>query len=314
MRHPPYHLRVNKAVDRAALVEAIGLLVDGESIAHYRYYGMGGPFLEEYRLLYELYPELRLVSIEANAETYKRQQFHRPCSDQVLDLRQDSFKSFLSTYEPKDERSIVWADYTDLKYEYIDNFIVLLRKLATGSMIKVTLRADARRYQCNEARADFREEFDEVLADSAAIPAGSPQFATLVQEMMLTATEQALEGMQERKFQPVSAMYYRDTVGMYTLTGVVCSAGGAAEVRKKFSGWQFANFGWAAPERVELPELTTRERHHLQTMLPCDEDAGAMLQERLGYLIDTKKKGSQRMLGQWARYHRYAVTFVRADP
>lgn len=314
MKHPPYHLRVNKAVDRAALVEAIGILVGREPMAKYRYYGMGGPFLDEHRLLYELYPKLRLVSIEKNEDTYRRQQFHRPCSEEILELRHETFRSFLRTYDFQEKKSVVWIDYTDIKYEHIEDFIVLLQKLARGSMVKITLRAHAQDYRCDDAKAEFRREFEEVLRGSAAIPARTADFAVLVQQIMRTATQRAFRGVRNVQFQPVSALYYRDTVGMYTLTGVICSASGARVVRKKFAGWRFANTRWAEPVQVDLPELTTRERQHLQVMLPCRAGGEGSLQERLGYLIDRTPVKSRDKLRQWALYHRYAVEFVKASP
>ena len=308
MRHPPYHLRVNKAVDRAALVEAIGILANGQPLSNYRYYGMGGPFLEEHRLLYEAYPQLKLVSIEEDQDTYRRQQFHRPCSEEALDLRRQNFKSFLRTYEPQDEKSIVWADYTDLKYEHVDSFIALLQKVALGSMVKVTLRSDAKSYKSKEAQKTFRKEFDAVLPGSVVIPIQSLQFATMLQRIMQTAAQQAFHGIQDREFQLVSSLYYRDSVGMYTLTGVLCSTANMASTRTRFESWRFANLEWAPPTPVDLPELTTKERHHLQEMLPCEENAGEKLQRRLGYLIDDKAKSMEK-LHQWALYHRYAINF-----
>ena len=43
MRHPAYHLRPNKAVDRLALINAIKHLPNRESLRKYTYYSLGGP-------------------------------------------------------------------------------------------------------------------------------------------------------------------------------------------------------------------------------------------------------------------------------
>ena len=314
MRHPPYHLRANKAVDRAALVEAIGMLANGESLANYTYYGMGGPFLEDHRLLYAAYPQLRLVSIEEDGQTYQRQHFHRPCSDDVLDIRHQDFRSFLRTYEATDRKSIVWADYTDLQYEHVDNFMALLQTLPIGSMVKTTLKCDASAYLRCQDKRHFRRQFGAVLSANATIPAQQLPFAGMLQAMMQVAMQRALHGIRDREFQPVSALYYRDSVGMYTLTGVLCSPGERPAVRARFTDWQFASLDWGNPLHVDVPELTTKERHHLQSRLPCPTGAGAALQQHLGYWIDYRKQKSVARLDQWALYHRYAATFVRASP
>ncbi len=124
MKHPAYHLRSNKAVDRLTLVDAIKRatrLVD--DLSEYTYYGFGGPYLEDFRLLYEFYPEIKMISIENNEETYKRQQFHIPCHTSQLKLKNMGFKSFLARYEANDEKSIFWLDYTDLQYGHFEDFV-----------------------------------------------------------------------------------------------------------------------------------------------------------------------------------------------
>ena len=77
MRHPPYHLRVNKAIDRFLLVQIIDILKRYCEISDYTYYGFGGPFLEDCRLIHNRCPEIKIVSIEKNEHTFKRQEFHR---------------------------------------------------------------------------------------------------------------------------------------------------------------------------------------------------------------------------------------------
>ena len=49
MRHPPYHLRTNKAVDRLLLVELLRVLEANGG--PFSYYSLGGPFLEDLRVM-----------------------------------------------------------------------------------------------------------------------------------------------------------------------------------------------------------------------------------------------------------------------
>ena len=309
MRHPPYHLRANKSVDRASLLEAIDCLTRGERISDYTYYGMGGPFLEEYRLLYAAYPRLKLVSIERDEHTHRRQKFHQPCSG--VDLRLGAFREFVRDHKGDQDKCIIWADYTDLKYEYIDDFMTLLQTVATRSMIKITLKADPLQYR--EREKEFREEFDALVRGSEAIPKRRAPFAAMIQGMMLRAAQKALRG-QEREFQPVCSSHYGDGVGIYTLTGVVCKKSEQEEIKARFAQWQLRNVDWGPPMCIDVPELTTKERHHLQALLPCGEEPGRALQAHLGYQIDRDLRDSRKKLEQWALHHRYAATFVRATP
>lgn len=104
MSSPAYHLRPNKAADRFALLEAIRrlpLLGDG-GLEEYTYISLGGPYLEDFRLLYEFCPEMRMESIESNSEVYKRQRFNRPF--RKLRLIEEDLSSYISRYDPGEKK------------------------------------------------------------------------------------------------------------------------------------------------------------------------------------------------------------------
>src|SRR5260370_9176104 len=137
MSQPPYQLRPNKAVDRLTLIDAIRRFAGTQHLRDYTYYGMGGPWLEDFRLIYEFYPEIRMVSIEEDNEVYRRQKFHAPCHHARLELRKTTCKSFLTSYRPENEKSIFWLDYLGLKYAHIDEFMTLLGRVSPDSLIKI---------------------------------------------------------------------------------------------------------------------------------------------------------------------------------
>ena len=146
MTAPAYHLRPNKAADRHLLMEAIGRLVgmDGDGLSGYTYHGFGGPYLEDFRLLYERYHEIRMVSIEEDVETFKRQEFHRPCSS--LELKNQSLSDFIAMYDPGASKGIFWLDYNKLEYSHFTDFQSVLKTVADGSMVKITLRAEPKEF------------------------------------------------------------------------------------------------------------------------------------------------------------------------
>ena len=111
MKHPPYHLRVNKAIDRFLLVEILDILKRHCDISDYTYYGFGGPFLEDCRLIHDRYPEINIVSVERDEETYKRQKFHS--FSKKLDLIYGDFDGFIADFSCGGGE-IFWLDYTNL--------------------------------------------------------------------------------------------------------------------------------------------------------------------------------------------------------
>lgn len=323
MNSPPYHLRPNKAADRFALLEAIKrlqLLGDG-GLEKYTYYGMGGPYLEDFRLLYEFFPEICMVSIEENDEVYKRQEFHRPF--RTLRITRDDLSSFISLNDLGQKKSIFWLDYTDLKYRCFQDFINLLGAVTENSMIKITLQSDPKRFWDlaknslrNGQPEKFQQEFRKVLPNSSDIPPKLvEEFAFLLQEMLRIASQKALQpGASHRIFMPVSSFYYSDSMGMFTLTGIVCNTDQKGSVESAFDSWEFANLEWEPPTRISVPVLSTKERLHLQGLLPAKEAQGNELRERLGYMIEDSLGATEKALEQYAAFHRHSPFFMRGTP
>lgn len=324
MNAPAYHLRPNKAADRFAFIDAINLLArtSNTGLKEYTYFGLGGPYLEDFRLLYEFCTEINMVSFEIDPEVYNRQLFHRP--NRKLKLRNEDIKSFINLYQSNNERSVFWLDYTRLEYEYFQDFETLLGAVAEFSMVKISLRADNRDYwqlrpepqpRKNKIQK-FRDDFADFLPKPEDAPSSVPgEFAELIQNMLRIASQEALDPLSTNMtFVPVTSFYYADGGGMFTLTGVVCDRANSSRVRDAFSDWNFANLSWAAPRRISVPILSTQERLHLQRLLPTTKNVGKRLRKRLGYLIEANVEETEDALEQYAAFHRYSPYFIRGVP
>ena len=316
MSQPAYHTRPNKAVDRLTLIDAIRLVVKPKELSDYTYYSMGGPTLEDFRLIYDFYPEIKMVSIEQDPEIYKRQRFHLPCRFHRLKLEHTSLKSFLAQYEAKDQKSIFWLDYTNLELGHFDDFMGLLGKVGTNSMVKITLSCDPRDYRKSEQAEAFRRKFETLLPNpSDPPPSRVDKLALLMQEMVRIASQKALPSAIPFMFLPLSSFYYKDGAGMFTLTGLVCRRVEEKQFKKAFKNWRFANLNWNEPRQIDVPSLTTKERLLLQHYLPCGGNAGKALRRALGYLIDDKnREQTENQLQQYADFHRYFPHFIKAVP
>jgi hypothetical protein len=180
-------------------------------------------------------------------------------------------------------------------------------------MVKVTLRAEPKDFI--DDPHEFRRKFEILMPDSSAVPpATSEDLANLIQGMVQIASQRALPSALPHVFQPVSSFYYSDGTGMFTLTGVVCRRSDQAHVRSVFKDLKFASLNWARPKKIDVPVLSTKERLHLQRLLPCSSAAGELLRKELGYLIDTNRSQTERKLQQYADFHRYFPYFMKATP
>ncbi len=312
MTQPAYRLRPNKAVERLLFVEAIQHIAKLNDLSEYTYYGLGGAFLEDFRIMNDFFGELGLVSIEGKEEIIKRQQFHLPCRN--IRLRQMRFRSFLQSYAAGGEKSIFWLDYTRLSWPEIDDFMSVLEKLELWSMAKITVRAQPRDFKCP---GNLRRKFAKILPPGVDDPPKLPSdFAALILKMLRIGTQQALKNYPDRLFQPVSSFFYNDSTPMLTLTGIVCRPNDVKIVRDTFDNWAFSNLAWDPPTKVSVPTLSTKERLKLQSVLPCDDSAGKLLELALGYMLGGggPKDTTKQQLQQYAAFQRYFPYYMSAIP
>lgn len=330
MKHPPYHLRTNKAVDRLLLVDLLRPL---NPDSRFTYYSLAGPFLEDLRVMDHYFPQMRLVSLESNGQTWARQRFHQFSSR--LTLEHYPLADYLASgYEPGgaggDGTDVFWIDYTDLDYRRFEEFQVVLKAVPDGSVVRITLRAQpsidfgslqgrvsdeeiARLRE--EAQATFEDEFKKVLPHPPPSVSGTfSEYARAVQLMVQRAASTALDAPgSTRDFLPVQATRYNDGTQMVSITGVVALREGLGQMRDKLCGVNFANFEWAEPAEVNVPILSLKECLTLEEHLPCQdgEDAGETLYPVLNYMIADGEKATKRQLSQYADHHRDYPRFVR---
>ena len=316
MKHPPYHLRVNKAIDRFLLVEILDILKKHCDISDYTYYGFGGPFLEDCRLIYDRCPEVPIVSIEKNMETFKRQEFHR--FSKKLELRNEDFATFLAHFS-SDGGEIFWLDYTDLKFGHFDEFMSILEKVSENSIIKITIRAEPlpRELSPEEREKkweDFQKEYHRILPASIQqtnIERTLP-FIKLLQEMLQIASQQALPESGESVFQLLNSSHYNDQTQMLSVTGIVCNKNEVLKIRRWFKDWGFTNLKWEDPHKIDVPILSIKERLHLEKYLPTTQRTGLSLSRALGYKIDTSKEHIEK-LKQYEEFYQYYPYFARVS-
>ncbi len=321
MKHPPYPLRPNKAVDRFMLIDVIRQMEKIVDVSKYTYYSLGGPYLEDFRLLYDFCPNIKMISIESSKETLKRQRFHLPCGK--LELVYDDFSSFLANYDGGGQKSIFWLDYTKTGFGEFSDFMTLLDRVDDNSIIKLTLRSEPKDYfdaedkLVDKKHEAFQREFEELLPTWSSTPClRFEDHANLIQDMVRIAAQKTLPAAGGRTLQPLSSFCYSDSVGMFTFTGIVCSIDESAKYRQHFCKWAFANLDWSRPRNIDVPFLSTKERLHLQQFLPCNgrRNKGRYLHKQLGYSIDNDASKSAEKLSQYAEFHRYYPYLVKATP
>ncbi len=328
MKHPAYHLRTNKAVDRLEWISQIKKALLNERKAGY--YSLSGPFLEDMKLAHYFFPRMQLVSIEGNAQTFKRQQFHKFSSK--LRLQNFTVEDYLThKYEPG-YQDFFWLDFTDLSTKSFRVFRTLLTKAPHGSLIRLTVRAEPNR-ALNEAdghltdiqKAEVRQrietkfdtDFGAILShDAPRTPLCSREkFARTVQLMARRIASEALDNKSERDFKHISTARYDDGSQMLSITGVVLDRDKSIALELRLRQNDLLITDWPEPYEIEVPTLSLAERHSLNKCLPIanTNTMGPKLARKLRYNIDQGLPRTEFVLAQYGLHYLSYPSFLKVD-
>ena len=310
-KHPHYHLKLNKAIDRLLFIDiinAFNMYVNIHEHKH-KYIGFGGPYLEDFRLLSGLFPEMKLISLEKEGDTFKRQEFHK-CSKN-LTLVNKSFDVFLDETELFDKYPvIIWLDYTDdeSKIEHLREIEALCKKINKQSLIRVTLDANS----CPDK--EFKRIYDEYLPlginDQALTREDS--FAEIVCQMIKKAIYKGLDSC-NFTFLPLHQARYRDGHHMVSLTGMICEDENGEWLKKMKKLCPYVN-NEQEVDVIDIPALTLKERLQLEKYLPSSKKDGTMLSRKLRYMIGKDEDDNLRKCAQYEKYYRYYPHFNKIIP
>jgi len=332
MRHPPYQLKPNKAVDRFLLIDLLQQMrvTDWFDMSTYTYYGFGGPFLEDCRLLRRYCPEVKIASIEANKHTYLRQLFHQFGRD--ITLIDKNFGDFLTSFA-SNGTEIFWLDYTNLEASRLEDFRRLINLADDGSIIKITLRAelpynpllrDLRTWETEEDRdKDFKlflQEFNDEFKGYTPPGIGRDEFdqpmhfVTLILKMIQLTAQNALPVRAHGSiFHILNAATYSDGTQMLSVTGIVYPYEQRNKIEDCFRSWHFFSQTWDTMHKIDVPVLSMKERLKLEKLLPVKNNTGKALLRTLGYNIDKTENSSLERLKQYAAFYKYYPYFVKID-
>jgi hypothetical protein len=320
-----YQLRQNKAVDRYAFLELLSKIDKFQHVSDYTYIGFGGHSLEDFKHIHARFGTLSMTSIESEEYVYKRQQFNRPHS--CIDCTQKSSHDFITEFE-RENPTIIWLDYTnpsELRNQ-IEEFQATLDRLYPMDILKITLNANAASYGShreNVSEVDVNQiRFDKLrgqLGEGDLFPLGSVKLEMMVARrfphvlnlIVKYASDIAMKGREGLCFQPLTAFSYADGQTMLTVTGIILENALADDFFNKTSikQWSLANTSWNEPKRINIPNLTVKERLHIDALLPCSDTK--TIQHELGFLFDKKENISIEMLNNYSIFYRQSPYFSR---
>lgn len=323
----PYRLRPNKAVDRELFLSLLMRLAPRLALEKYRYVGLGGPFLEDFRLIHGRLGVTKMTCIETEEQVHKRQLFNRPVAS--IECVHKSLEDYLDETD-LDSPAIIWFDYTEPKgmTTQIERFARTIGTVPIGSVLRVTLNANPE----SLGRPDFKtisvEADGEVSEDRARNPTiqewrlarfkerlGSlfpsgltaegmkfKTYGTSLLRVLKLAVEKEALSFRDRRIVWALSTHYADGQAMVTTALVVCQNDDMA-IEELVKTWEF-HAQADAPHRLDLPALSTLER------LTMESDGDA--QTKMGFELPKSDMG-ENPFEVFKKFYRIYPHFSRVE-
>lgn len=249
----------------------------------YQYVGLGGPFLEDFRLIHARLGIANMTCIETEEEVYKRQLFNRPIAS--IKCVHSTLEDYLDKQD-LETPAIIWFDYTEPKgiTTQIERFAQTIGTVPVGSVLRVTLNANPAslgKPDLKEISVESEREASEDRAVKPTIqewrlarfkerlgalfPSGlsadgmsSKTYGPSMLRALKLAVEKESLSFRDRRVEWALATHYADGQPMVTAALVVCPSDDTA-INELLKNWEFYTTT-EAPHRLDLPALSTLER------------------------------------------------------
>ncbi|MGX9219294.1 O-methyltransferase [Massilia varians] len=279
----PYRLRPNKSVDRELFLSLLARLAPQLGLDKYHYIGLGGPFLEDFRLIHGRLGIAKMTCIEAEEEVHKRQLFNRPvASIECVHKRLEDYID--ETYF--DDPVIIWLDFTEPRHitTQIERFASTIGSVPIGSVLRVTLNANPSSLGRPEGNLSEEELMEWRLQAfqrrlGSIFPSGlaangmkQENFGKSLLRALRLAVEKEVGNFQDRRIVWALATHYADGQALVTAT-VVISEHGDKTIEALVKAWEFYTTT-DVPHRIDLPALSTLERLTMESDIDAEIKMG----------------------------------------
>lgn len=322
----PYKLRPNKAVDRELFLALLGRIAATLKVESYQYVGLGGPFMEDFRLIHARLGIVDMVCVESEESVHQRQNFNRPVD--CIKCVNNTLEDYIDSTD-FDKPTIIWFDYTEPRKitEQIERFSRTISDAPINSVLRITLNANptslgrppddevavelgdmdghtGQKKTTQEWRLDrFRERLGTLFpSDLKADGMTFKNYGKSVLRALYLAVEKEVLSLTDRKIVWSMATHYADGQPMVTATLIVCGSEDGV-VEGLVNDWEYLSTP-DSPLLLDMPALSTLER---LTMESCNDAKG-----RLGFDLPKSEMGGNPF-ESFKRFYRVFPHFSRVE-
>lgn len=267
-----YKLRPNKAVDRELFLSLLTRLSAPLKIEQYQYIGLGGAFLEDFRLVHSRTGISKMTSIDSDEQTHLRQIFNRPV--ETVECIHSTLDEYLETTE-FETPVVLWMDFTDPSelQSQIDLFATQVTELPEESMLRITLNAnpsslgnpgsDVIRDGVKEWRLERLKERlpEQCPAEITPEQLTQKEYGRTLLKILSLAADKALLLTPNLDIVWCLATQYSDGQFMVTATAIITED--KERVETLVNEWEYRSTP-ETPHILDMPALSTLERITLE--------------------------------------------------
>lgn len=273
-----YNLRPAKQIERKMLCEAFRRLSAFQPVESYRYVGFGSFYFADFKLIHKSLGLTDMVSFELQKWKRKRFKFNSPFRCIRLEF---GHSNKLLKEHWRNRRTIVWLDYDDpLDISCLRDVTFFCDRAPSGSVLIVTVKAKPEEAdKLDEAFLALKERVtgkrvprDVDATDLVGWGTAKVSHRIIMNEIekVISDRNALLNDPERLSFKQLFNFHYQDSVRMLTVGGIIYAENESGKFRDcDFGSLAFLKSG-TTPYRIELPRLTFREIHHLNSQLPID--------------------------------------------
>lgn len=341
----PYQLRLKKNIERQIFLDLLTKIHTYKTIQSYSYISLGGPFLEDFKLIHNYFNIQDLYSIEMDQHVIERQKFNKSIS--CIHLLNNTTTEFIEQFPSInteestinfDSNVICWLDYTnmDLRSQLYD-FKSLLEEVHEYSIIKITLNAHIaslkdektlqnivdgdghiiderpidRQTRLKVERLSLLEEELNGFFNFENINAEqmtSKEFPNVLLTILHHIAFKAFEG-EKLTFIPLTSFSYADGMTMLTFTGIVLDKSKISDffTKTELNTWEHYNNG-KTTKNIDVPYMSISEKLHIDSYLPSKIDK---LYDEVAFKFEDSYEKNKKILDSYLKYYRYYPSFSK---
>lgn len=274
-----FDLRPAKQVERRMVLDTFQRLAQaGFSVRDYRYTGFGSLYFVDFVIFHKLLGIDRMTSVEHDPSLEKRVRFNCPFSsiEVVLSEATDVIPTL-----SRDEQHILWLDYDEpVTGAIVQDVYLAASQLSSGSILLITVDVEPPVRESDlppgldlpHACMDYFEtEVGRYLGLISPIDFAKGNLHKISKRAILNALQDGMTGRTGVGYHPLFYFLYADEHRMMTIGGVI---GANAEKRKlssinKEGATYLRTKEEEGPYEINVPIFTRKERHLLDSAMPC---------------------------------------------